>query len=95
MGRIEAVLQLIEKRVRQNKSQVIGLISPQQLSTLGGLRVKLIKPAVEESLQASQGCLFSLPDHKEPHSPIDVEEAYVGLTVHRANSEKNSESTGW
>ena len=36
----------------------------------------------EQSLQASQGCLFSFPDHKEPHSPIVVKEAYVGLTVH-------------
>ena len=34
VGRIEAALQLIEKK-RQNKSQVIGLMSPQQLSTLG------------------------------------------------------------
>ena len=38
--------------------------------------------ALKESLQASQGYLFSFPDHKEPHSPIDVEKAYVGLTVH-------------
>ena len=42
--------------------------------------------ALMESLLASQGCLFSSPDHKEPHSPIGVEKAYVGLTVHRANS---------
>ena len=51
--------------------------------------------ALMESLLASQGCLFSSPDHKEPHSPIGVEKAYVGLTVHRANSEEASESTGW
>ena len=38
--------------------------------------------ALMESLLASQGCLFSSPDHKEPHSPIDVKKAYVGLTVH-------------
>ena len=35
VGRIEAALQSIEKKKRQNKSQVIGLMSPQQLSTLG------------------------------------------------------------
>ena len=81
-GRIEAALQSIEKRLRADKSQVIGLMSLQQVIHLVRLRVKLIKPSVEESLQASQGCLFSLPDHKEPHLPMDVEEAYVGLTVH-------------
>ena len=35
VGRIEAALQLIEKKLRHNKSQVIGLMSLQQIITLG------------------------------------------------------------
>ena len=66
---------------------LVGLMSVRPKPYIRWCLSKLIKPAVEESLQASQGCLFSFPDHKEPHSPIDVEEAYVGLTVHWANSD--------
>ena len=30
--------------------------------------------------------LFSPPDHRKPHSPIDDKKAYVGQTVHQALS---------
>ena len=76
---MEMTLKEIEGK---KKTQALGCCRLRNSVHLVSLRVNLIKPAVEESLQASQGCLFSLPDHKEPHSPIDVEEAYVGLTVH-------------
>ena len=38
-----------------------------------------ILAALPESLQASQVSLFRSPDHKEPHSPVDVKEAYVSM----------------
>ena len=82
LGRIEAALQLIEKKVEGKQVTGHWTDVASASHTLGEFKSELIKPAVEESLQASQGCLFSLPDHKEPHLPIDVEEAYVGLTVH-------------
>ena len=64
----------------QDKQSQTRVVAPVFIVVCGGKNMNT--PAVEESLQASQGCLFSFPDHKEPHSPIDVEEAYVGLTVH-------------
>ena len=89
MSRIEAVSQSKEKcppgqhpRINSHRLELLH-----QCSLLVCRGKNINTPAVEESLQASQGCLFSFPDHKEPHSPIDVEEACVGLTVHRANSD--------
>ena len=78
MGRIGVALE----SGGQTKSQHLGGFAESKHLVWVGGKVDFNLQSKKRASSLPRGAFSASTDHKEPHSPIVVVEAYVGLTVH-------------